>query len=519
LHNEEERRMRAQPALDRVDGTPRGAEAPAGVRPPLTLSIKVLFGLGAMNSAAKAQLFGLLLLFYNQLIGMDARLVSLAISVSILIDAFWDPIFGQITDGTSTRWGRRHPYIYAAAVPAAICFALLFMPPNWPEQSLFVYLLLTVVAVRIFDSVQDISSSALMPELTHGYDERTTLQSYRYLFGSVLGGAVTAVLGFGVFLRSTKAQPYGQLNVSGYAPYAIAIAIVGLVSVLASAAATQRFVPYLHRPARRRFNAGRAMREIGAALLDRNFVALAISALVFGVSVGISGGLTSYFYTYFWELPSSALLQLRLWALPAGLLGVFLGPLAAKAWGKKPACLGIFFVAIFTSTLPVAARLAGMMPPNGSPWIVPILAADTMASSAMAVMGFVIVTSMIADVVEEIQVKTGRRSEGLLFAVESLLRKLSTSFSALLPGLVIALVRFPRHALPGHVDAAVLRNLGLIYLPTSVLLGLCSTGVLFLYRIDRTRHEQNLQRLADAAAMLEATGSDIRLGVESGADL
>ena len=115
-----------------------------------------------------------------------------------------------------------------------------------------------------------------------------------------------------------------------------------------------------------------------------------------------------------------------------------------------------------------------------------------MATGALGVMGFVIVTSMLADVVEEVQVKTGRRSEGVLFAADSLLRKLTTSFTVALPGLILNVVHFPMHARPGHVDPAILHHLAIIYLPITTGLTICSTSVILLYRIDRKRHEANL---------------------------
>jgi glycoside/pentoside/hexuronide:cation symporter, GPH family len=106
----------------------------APVRPRLSLTVKALYGLGALGTASKMQLFGLVLLFYTQLVGVDPRLVSLALAIALFVDAFWDPIVGQISDNTRSRLGRRHPYIYGAAIPAAICFALIFMPPlGWSD--------------------------------------------------------------------------------------------------------------------------------------------------------------------------------------------------------------------------------------------------------------------------------------------------------------------------------------------------------------------------------------------------
>ena len=145
-------------------------------RPPLDSLTKFFYGMGTMAGSVKGRLGGLMLFFYNQLVGLPAPWVSAAIGIALFIDAFWDPIVGQISDRTHTRWGRRHPYIYGATIPAAICFALLFMPPHGaPQRTIFLWLLVTVLGTRLFDSLNEIPGSALLPELTQNYDERTNV--------------------------------------------------------------------------------------------------------------------------------------------------------------------------------------------------------------------------------------------------------------------------------------------------------------------------------------------------------
>jgi Na+/melibiose symporter-like transporter len=494
----------------------RGAIDPA-MRPRLTVGTKIFYGAGAMGAATKGRLIGLLLLFYNQLVGLPAPWVSAAIAISIFVDAFWDPIVGQLSDSTRTRLGRRHPYIYGAVIPAAIFFVLLFMPPHgWSNQALFFYMLVTLLGMRFFDSLHEIPASALAPELTQDYDERTTVQSYRFLFSTVIGGLFGVVLAYAVFLRGTKEQPFGQFNMAGYAPFAITTAIIGVIVVLIAGAATQRYVPFMHQPVQRKTPPGELARVMGVALSNRNFVSLATSSLIFGIAVGISGGLGLYFNTYVFELGSKALLILGLCALPAGLLGVFLAPFLSRILDKKRACLTVFFIAIASTTIPLGGWLLGFMPAH-KPWVLPVLIIDTMTTAALATTGFIIVSSMIADVVEESQLKTGRRSEGLLYAVESLVRKVTTSFAALLPGILIALVHFPNHARPGHVDHAILVHLALVYLPTYTVLTLCSTTAIMFYRINRGQHEDNLRRLDDAAALIEAADASLELDDGPGA--
>ncbi|HZC17679.1 MAG TPA: MFS transporter [Caulobacteraceae bacterium] len=473
-------------------------------RPPLTRVVKLLYGMGAMGASAKGRLVGFLLLFYNQLVGLPATWVSAAIAVSIFVDAFWDPIVGQLSDSTRTRWGRRHPYIYGAAIPAAVFFVLLFMPPKgWSDPAVFFYMVAMLLGMRFFDSLGEIPASALLPELTQNYDERTNVQSYRFLFSTVIGGLFGLVLAFGVFLRATKTQPFGQFNQAGYAPFAVTVAIIGVIVVVISSLATQRYVPYMHRPPQRRAAPGELARIMGIALSNRNFVSLASSSLIFGIAVGLSGGLGLYFNTYMFELGSKALLLLGLCTLPAGLAGVFLAPLLSRIMDKKRACLTVFFIAIASTTIPLSGWLLGLMPAH-KPWVLPVLIVDAMTTAALATTGFIIVSSMIADVVEETQLKTGRRSEGLLYAAESLVRKVTTSFAALVPGLLIAVVHFPKHARPGQVDPTILVHLALVYLPTYTVLTLCSTSALMFYRINRGHHEDNLKRLGDAEALIEA---------------
>jgi Na+/melibiose symporter-like transporter len=469
-----------------------------------------MYGLGGLGSSVKLQLASLTLLFYNQLVGLDAAAVSLALFVALFIDALWDPIVGQISDNTHSRLGRRHPYIYAAAIPAAVCLALLFMPPmSWSDEALFFYLIGVVVAGRMFDSLIDIPNASLLPELSRDYDERTSLASWRYLFLGVGGRALATWLGFGVFLVGAHGEKAGQLNMAGYAPYAVTVAIIGVVAVIASALATQRFVPYMHKPERRQPSFGAMAREIGLAISNRNFVALGASIMIFGITVGISGGLQIYFNTYFWELGSRDLLQLGLWVIPGGLLGVVVAPYWSRLMGKKRGCLIVFFMAIFSTTVPITLRLLGVMPPNSSPWVLRILILDQLAIGLLSTLGFVIVTSMLADVTEEVQLKSGRRSEGVLFAADSLLRKVTQSFAVALPGLILVRIHFPKFAKPGQVDPAILTHLALIYLPVVTVLYLCSTSCILLYRIDRQRHAENLDRIAEAAALAQEGDPEI----------
>jgi GPH family glycoside/pentoside/hexuronide:cation symporter len=163
---------------------------------------------------------------------------------------------------------------------------------------------------------------------------------------------------------------------------------------------------------------------------------------------------------------------------------------------------------MFTFVVPVALRLVGLMPPNGSPLVPLILTIDLFITAILAVIGFVIITSMIADVVEDAAVRTGVRAEGLLFAANGLVPKITMGLGGLVGALMLEFVRFPvgvEHGAIDVVDPVIMRNLALLSLPSGAVLNLFAVGVLMFYRIDRRAHEANLEALKHALVPSDAT--------------
>jgi Na+/melibiose symporter-like transporter len=107
--------------------------------------------------------------------------------------------------------------------------------------------------------------------------------------------------------------------------------------------------------------------------------------------------------------------------------------------------------------------------------------------------------SMLTDVVEEAELRTGRRSEGIFFAAQTFARKSVTGLGVMLAGGILALVGFPAGAERADIAPAVVRNLGMVYAPIVLVLYMVGISVLRFYAIDRERHRANLARLAASA--------------------
>src|SRR5690242_19790291 len=129
----------------------------AAERPPLTFPIKLAYGFGTLAFGVKSTLMGLLLLYYNQIVGLPPHWVSIGLAVTVFFDAFWDPMIGQISDNWRSRWGRRHPFMYFAALPSALTLVALFNPPTGlSEPLLTVYMVVMVLAAKATISMYEV---------------------------------------------------------------------------------------------------------------------------------------------------------------------------------------------------------------------------------------------------------------------------------------------------------------------------------------------------------------------------
>ena len=486
-----------QAAADRLPG--RGDAAP--------FATKAAFGFGSVSTGVTETGFNyFLLIFYSQVIGIDARLVSLAITVSLIFDAFADPIVGYWSDNVRSRWGRRHPFMYASAIPLAAGYALLWMPPAGLDQNgLFWYLMLLSIVIRVFATFYETPSSALLPELSYDYDERSSLQGVRYFFGWSGGNVMTVLMFVAVFpLFVTPAIPNGQFNRDAYVTYGIIAGALVLIAVLVSAIGTHSRIAHMSAPPpRRRMTPGTIFREVRHTLADRSFGALFVAAMLGAVATGLSASLTFYFTTYFWGFTSAQIGIITIGVFASALLGAVIAPIASRRMGKKRGAMVIGLVAFLGAPLPIVLRLAGILPGNDDPSIFWIVLVTNTLDTALVICFQILTAAMIADLVDQAELRTGRRSEGVFFAAVTFIKKAVLGLGLIAASFILTMADFPQGAKAGEVTADTLWRLGAYYVPTILALWLSMIAVLSTYRLNREDHERNLSELAAARAAAE----------------
>ncbi len=454
----------------------------------LGLGTKTAFGVGQVAEGAKNSAFNIFLLFYfTAVLGLPGSLVGAALLIATTFDAVTDPLAGAISDRMQHRWGRRHPFLYASALPLGITFALLFRPPSGlGEMGLFAWLTTFALLVRASMTLYHVPHLALGAELSRDYAERTSIVAFRTFFGLV-GIALVVTLGWGVFFRPSPAFANGQLDPSGYPSFGLAIACVITISVLVSALGTHSRIPYLPTapdappPLSLRHLLG-SYRDV---LANDSFRGLFIGVVFFFVMRGVQEVLQVHMATYFWRLDPREILAVQLATVPGLLIGVPLWTYVARRTDKRPTFLvGVSLFSVFV-LLPPIAKIAGAFPVRESAVYLPLLALASALAAMCAVAGIVMAGSMMADIADEHELAVGRRQEGIFFGALAFSAKAAIGMGAAIGGFALSAIRFPVQVAPETVAPGTVLQLGIIAGPgIAVLMGI---GILVMSRYNLTR--------------------------------
>ncbi len=468
---------------------------------PLPFKLKLIHGFGAVAFGVKDIGFSFfLLIYYNQVLGMDAALVSAALLIALLVDAVVDPIIGNLSDRTYTRWGRRLPWLYAAPIPLAIVWIMLWSPPSGDAPS-FLGLLGLAIAVRMLLSACEVPSISLVPEITQDYDERTTLFRFRYLSGW-LGGLTMMVLAYTVFMPGSD----GLLKPDGYPAYGIFGAALIALSVIGSAAGQHNLVAKLPATRPPPFSIKAAFSEIAEAFSEKSFLIFAAGALAAYVSQGMTFSISNYLNVFVWLLDRPMIAGGPEWL--TGLLGYALclflsvvlmffivGPMHTHLGKAKSAMIGALG-SVTIGLFPYVLLLTGFWPEVGTTASTLGLFAFLLFGNTLGVVMMISATSMIAEIVEAFEERTHRRAEGAFYSGNWLIQKCATGAGIFATGLIISASQLKTDASPGTVPQDVISTIILYFGAATIVLAGIAAYWLGRFPISRKEHDDRLRRLA-----------------------
>ncbi len=417
--------------------------------------------------------------YFTDTLGLLPALAGTAIMIGRVWDAVTDPMVGFLSDHTRTKWGRRRPYIFIGAILMFIFMVIMFTNPRIANQTLLFWWT-TIILCLLFTAytLTNVPYSALTPELTDDYDERTSLNGYRMSF-AIVGTFLAAGAAFPIidaFSRKTVID--GQVMLDRSPGFSMMAIILGMVTML-SAFVTVFFI----REKKASQNVPKAsLKDFSVIVKNPPYLFILFTYMLNMIAVTLLSGTMIYYFKYIYNNESLTTVAFLFLLVPT-LLSI---PLWIKlaAWiGKKWAYIlgmGILIVGLCLTFL--WGHVLGI------PFFFGVLAFSGIGFAT----GYVLPWSILPDAVDYGYAATGQRNEGIYYGAWTFFSKMGQSLANFIIGIALQMVRFvPNVAQP----EPVLFTIRLLFGPIAILFYALAIGVLFFYPIDRKQHQQILQKI------------------------
>jgi GPH family glycoside/pentoside/hexuronide:cation symporter len=400
--------------------------APAIATPPQAVPQreKIAFGCGAVIETGASSAFGFLANpVYQITLGMNPIWVGVVLTVMRIWDAITDPVMGSISDNHRSRFGRRRPFVFVGALLSALSFPLVWMAgPGWGENAHLSYFLVTAVAYITASTIFSIPYYSLGLERTQDYHEKTRLWSFR--------AAVIPLITVGLNWSYALAQSAVFQNpIEGFRVFAIGFGLLMLVTgilpaLLVSEGPATRSAPPAKVP---------LWASARATLQCRPFLLIGATIFLVLVSSHTMGQLGLYlklFYVYSGDTKAGAVLGGWVGTVYQAAFLAFVPMIVRLSVrvGKRNALILCFACQILGDL----SKFVSYDPR----WPYLVLITAVLVAPGAAGMA-TLLPSMISDLCDWDELRTGTRREGMFSAITNWLQKVGFSITGVLSGVVL----------------------------------------------------------------------------------
>ena len=426
------------------------------------------------NAVVNSAIQFFLMIFYTDAALIAPGLVASALLVGKIWDGINDPLFGWISDRTSSRFGKRRVYMIFGALPLAIAIFLLWrVPRGLSDAWVFVWIAFTFVLFDTAWTLTNVPYYALTAELTDDYDERSSLTAFRMVLGVpayIVGAALTPAI---VGLFATQRAGYGAIGII----YGVLAAVVLWI---AAAGLKER----------KRISQSQAgtppLQTFLATLKNRPFVQLLGAYLVANTAFALIKTLMAYFLTY--QLGMEDQVPVVMFLLLV-FVGLFLFPwkMLSDRWNKGPA----YALGLAIGGLALAATF--LLPHEPTGWVYLIAVVAGIGFSA----NWVFPWAMVPDVVEYDRMETGEHRGGMYYGVWGLAVKVSEALGITATGWVLQLYGYAPNV---EQSARTLFGMRLFFGPVPLVFFALALPLLIWFPITRASHAETRRKLAEREA-------------------
>ena len=453
----------------------------------LNLKTKISFGSGDLGSAITANILIFFLSpFLTDVAGLRPGLAGWSQLVGKIWDAVNDPVVGVLSDRTENRkWGRRYPWILWGALPFGAFFFLQWIVPRFSSDpdtnqwGMFFYYTIISILFNTFYTVVNLPYTALTPELTHDYDERTNLNSFRFFFS--IGGSILSVIIFAVIQAVFAQSPTQQYIVMG-----IILSIISVVPLYLCVWGTKDrvFAVAAQNPVSEAPVEIPIFEQLKIALSNRPFLFVVGIYLCSWLSVQLTAAIIPYFIRNVMQLSDPWSLMLTILAVQATAM------IMLPVWSKLSERVGKRGVYFMGMSLWIIAQAGLFFLPANQVNLMYVLA--IMAGVGVSI-AYLVPWSMLPDVIELDELQTGQRREGIFYSFITLFQKICLGFAV---AFVLQSLEWtgyikptPEVALPQQPDAVLTAiRMAIGPIPTvSLIIGLV---LVYFYPLTRDVHTQ-----------------------------
>lgn len=452
---------------------------------------KLAYGAGELGPAmAGSTMIFFQMIFLTNVAGLNPALAGSVLMVGKIWDAINDPLIGWLSDRTRSRWGRRLPWMVVAIGPFAVFFFLQWCIPGFidaqSQWGLFTYYTVVALLYNTAYTALALPHSALTPELSQDYDERSRLTGFRmaYSLAGSVGGLIVALV---VFRALSHLGEAGQYQV-----FAAVVALIGIGAVIfclwgiwQPALASEKQRKALQGPVK----AMPIRHQLRIVFANKPFLIVCGIYLCSWMAMQFTASILPYYVQSWMQLPSD---RFQLLALVVQLTALFLIPfwswLAVRV-GKKP----VYFYGM-AFWLVAQAGLLFLLPGQVS-WMFFL---GFLAGFGISVC-YLIPNAMLPDVIEYDELQTGQRREGVFYGFFVFLQKMALALATFVVGLALEAAGYVASAAgqpePVQPESALWAiRLAIGPLPAlALVLGLI---LAWWFPITKARHQEILRQLA-----------------------
>jgi len=126
--------------------------------------------------------------FFNKGLGISPTVIGIILMALRVWDAFTDPLMGNLSDNTRSRWGRRRPYMILGGLLLAVLYPVIWLPPeSLGQAAIIAHMVITGIAIFSAYTIFSMPYYGLQMELTPNFHERTNITAWMAITGKFVG--------------------------------------------------------------------------------------------------------------------------------------------------------------------------------------------------------------------------------------------------------------------------------------------------------------------------------------------